>query len=262
MISPDVLYPTLCALKPAKSKTAVISAVGAGGKTHTLYFLANLLKGHGHSVCVTTTTKMYMPKPGQVDNQIQFSELDNHSNTSVGITFIYASVVQDSGQQSKATGMTEQHVNELALLALFDFILVEADGAKGLPLKAPARHEPCIPKCTHLVIGVTSAELFLAPADATRIHRWPLFSELTGCEEGSIINEQVIGQLLTSNEGLFKNTPEGSQKVWLINKLDQVKEPALIAALAENLLKKVPGLDEVWLTQLNGRQPINQILTR
>ncbi|MGU0044142.1 hypothetical protein ACVXHA_24560 [Escherichia coli] len=27
-----------------------------------------------------------------------------------------------------------------------DVILIEADGSRGMPLKAPDEHEPCIPK--------------------------------------------------------------------------------------------------------------------
>ncbi|MEI6896152.1 MAG: hypothetical protein V5786_01430, partial [Psychromonas sp.] len=41
--------------------TLTISVVGAGGKTLLIYWLANFFKQREHRVCITTSTKMYLP---------------------------------------------------------------------------------------------------------------------------------------------------------------------------------------------------------
>ena len=45
-----------------------------------------------------------------------------------------------------------------ALINLCDFLIIEADGAKMLPLKAPASHEPVILKNTTMVVGVAGID--------------------------------------------------------------------------------------------------------
>lgn len=43
---------------------SVVSLVGAGGKTSTLFWLAQALAGGGQRVLLTTTTRMFQPEPG------------------------------------------------------------------------------------------------------------------------------------------------------------------------------------------------------
>lgn len=45
----------------AQSRPSVISVVGAGGKTSTIFWLAQLFHASGRRVVVTTTTQMFLP---------------------------------------------------------------------------------------------------------------------------------------------------------------------------------------------------------
>ena len=52
---------------PAKP---LISIIGAGGKTTTMYTLAGELSQRGKRVITTTTTQIFLPKPGETDTLI------------------------------------------------------------------------------------------------------------------------------------------------------------------------------------------------
>jgi len=49
---------------------SLISLVGAGGKTTTMYTLASELAGKGMRVVTTTTTNIYFPGQGETDTLI------------------------------------------------------------------------------------------------------------------------------------------------------------------------------------------------
>ncbi|XNM60140.1 hypothetical protein ACLK1T_18490 [Escherichia coli] len=44
-------------------------------------------------------------------------------------------------------------------------ILIEADGSRGMPLKAPDEHEPCIPKSSCCVIAVMGGHILGAKVE-------------------------------------------------------------------------------------------------
>src|SRR6266705_2867647 len=52
----------------------LITIVGAGGKTTTMYTLADELAQRGKLVITTTTTQIFYPEPGETDTLIVASE--------------------------------------------------------------------------------------------------------------------------------------------------------------------------------------------
>ncbi len=150
-------------------------------------------------------------------------------------------------------------IEELEISHLFDVVLVESDGARQLPIKAPSGHEPCIYTDTDLVIGVTGAEAIFSQAQSEQIHRWPEFTSITGCKTGQEIDYQVLYPLITSPEGLFKSCPAKAGRIWVINKMDLSPDPTRLPGLAEKILSTTSELDAVWLTQCNDQTPIKRI---
>ena len=65
------------------------------------------------------------------------------------------------------------------LAQLADYVLVEADGAKRLPLKAHASHEPVIPPGANQTILVAGLSGFFRPAIQS-VHRAELFAARLG----------------------------------------------------------------------------------
>ncbi|MFT5880316.1 MAG: putative selenium-dependent hydroxylase accessory protein YqeC [Moritella sp.] len=269
----------------------VIALVGAGGKTSTAFWLAQQFKQHGHCVLVSTTTKMFHPKADQADHFISDSDsnIDSNSNadnqfdclipeqtcntllsrlqnqkTEPSITFCFQREIQstDNSAKKKVIGIVPGLVNQLKNNSPFTVFIIEADGAHCKPLKAPDRHEPCLPLCSDMVIGITGAESINTPANADNIHRWNTFSELTQCSQGDLIDHRVLQRLIAHPQGMFKHAPAHARKVWLINKVDLAPSYQQLIKTAQTVIAGTDQLDEIWLTTMLSISPIKDIIKK
>lgn len=241
----------------------VISLVGAGGKTSALFWLANALYQSGARVLLTTTTRMSFPDPRfglhcivEPDFQTRLTHL-KALEQKPGITALFSLVDE---QLQKVAGCFTTEVDVLKTAAVADFILVEADGANHLALKAPAEHEPCIPASSDVVIGLSGAEAIMRPAQPGNIHRWPIFSSLTGVSEGEILNAPVFRHLLTHPQGLFKNAPAGAHQHWLVNGLSTGNSGSL--AMLESIDLADVRLEGIWLGNMRNPSPFTHAWVR
>ena len=123
----------------------MISLIGSGGKTTTMYQLADELSELGRTVMVTTTTHTGIPTEGVVFNTGDIEDCPIFFGEETIMTV--GSVVTHNGIQKLAPPKNMEMLLEKA-----DIILVEADGARGFPLKLMAGYEPVIPKQTDIVI--------------------------------------------------------------------------------------------------------------
>jgi molybdenum cofactor cytidylyltransferase len=133
----------------------VVSLVGGGGKTSTLFRLANEIVARRARVLATTTTRIAASQrhasPAVVTQgeAVPLDEiaraLDTHGQC------LLVGPADDEmclGVSISALGTVRRHARQLGLAA----IVVEADGSRTLPIKAPAVHEPVVPPfTTHLV---------------------------------------------------------------------------------------------------------------
>ncbi|MGN0158458.1 MAG: selenium cofactor biosynthesis protein YqeC [Brotaphodocola sp.] len=133
----------------------IISFVGGGGKTTSMNRLALELAEKGFKVLVTTTTHIGCPETGQVYKGENASDILNITWESNILTVGKPMKLETEGFPNKLSmmnGLDDSAVLE-KLLEISDFILIEADGAKRLPLKIPADHEPVLIPQTGLVIA-------------------------------------------------------------------------------------------------------------
>ncbi|WP_076411720.1 selenium cofactor biosynthesis protein YqeC [Shewanella sp. UCD-KL12] len=164
--------------------------------------------------------------------------------------------------KTKVQGLSIAQVNAIKASGQFDIIFVEADGARSRPIKAPSRHEPCIPTDVDTVIAVTGCEVINKPIIADNIHRWREFSQITATKASDLLDQQVLGQLIAHPEGMFKHTPTGSRRIWLINKIDLATHYSDIAALASALLAQHGSLTGICLASMHSAEPIYDLHLR
>ena len=88
------------------------------------------------------------------------------------------------------------------LTRLADYVLVEADGSRRLPLKAHAPHEPVIPPEAKRVLCVVGARGFGRPIQEA-VHRPEVFCALTGTQPGDTASPENVMQALAA-EGLSR----------------------------------------------------------
>ena len=189
----------------------VISFVGGGGKTSSIYKLSCELAILGKKVIVTTTTHMQMPKDKVVlnDNIDEINDiLEKNNFVTVGI----------KAKGDKITSVSEEGVRELSKIC--DFLLIEADGAKMLPLKAPEDHEPVILSITNMVVGICGIDALGKKINET-CHRANIVSKLLNKEISSIIDTDDISYILSSKDGTMKNVNKDIMEYRvIINKVD------------------------------------------
>jgi probable selenium-dependent hydroxylase accessory protein YqeC len=80
-------------------------------------------------------------------------------------------------------------------------LLIEADGSRQKPLKAPAEHEPPIPDFSDVVIYVAGLSALGKPLHEDHVHRAEQFSQLSGLPLGVPITPQAILTALTHPQG-------------------------------------------------------------
>ena len=169
-------------------KGGVISLVGAGGKTSLMFKLAHELARAGETVLTTTTTKIYVPMPQQSTNLIisgSVSRILDKARETLKNHHHITAAVEKLTDQRKLRGFTPEVVQDIWNSQLFRWIIVEADGAAGRPLKAPAEHEPVIPACTSQLVGMVGLNGAGQPLTDQWVFRNARFSQLTGLAHGS-----------------------------------------------------------------------------
>ena len=241
----------------------VISLVGAGGKTSLMFKLAHELALAGESVLTTTTTKIYEPRPEQSINLIisdsvsrvleQAQEaLKNHPHITAAF--------EKLPDQRKLRGFTPEFVQAIWHSHLFRWILVEADGAAGRPLKAPADHEPVIPACTTQLVGIVGLNGAGQPLNDQWVFRHERFSQLSGLAHGLEVSAAAIAAVLTHNKGIFKNAPAAAARIAFCNQADEPRNLAAGRHIARVLIaKKRTGLNRVVIGQTLFDPPVIEV---
>lgn len=116
------------------------------------------------------------------------------------------------------------------LAQLADFVLVEADGAKRLPLKAHAPHEPVIPPNVRQTIYVVGADGFGRPIRQI-CHRPERYAALCGAAEDDVVTPELEAAVLRA---------EGYAGGWVyVNKVETPQDWRNAEALAALLPGKV-----------------------
>ena len=200
------------ALSLRTEQERIIAITGAGGKTTLMFRLAEELAEKNLRVLVTTTTKIFKPDDRAIINPGGLFSLEPGCIAVVGAPC--------ESDKRKLTGVLPEQPALWLEQNLCDIVLVEADGAREKPMKAPAIGEPVLPDSCDVVIAVTGWDGIRAPAGPESIHRWPLFQSLTGQREGRPVSGQSLVGLLKPVVGLFGSPPLNSRLCWLINKLD------------------------------------------
>ncbi len=185
----------------------LISIVGAGGKTSTLFRLAHELKALGKKVLVTTTTNMALPEAFQADHLVvdDSKSLFLLPGIEGGVIVCLGSNIVNAKRKLK--GVAPKYVTEIYQRQAFNYILVEADGSKRRPIKAPAHYEPVIPWGTKRIIGVIGLDALGQPITDEHVHRPELFCTVTGKRMGDLIDRECLVRLIVAENGLFRNVP-------------------------------------------------------
>jgi molybdenum cofactor cytidylyltransferase len=211
--------------------------VGSGGKTTTMFRLARQLPG---SVFLATTTHLGLDQVNQANLHIVIpepSELEAFLPELTGKVVLFSGPATKDGRVSSLDPETANR--------LYDYcgkheihLLVEADGARGLPLKAPAEHEPAIPPWSENVIVLAGMKGLNQTLSPENVHRVDRFGAIAGISGGVTITEEFLARVLADPDGGLKNIPATAGRIILLNQADTPELQAQAGRIARKILGK------------------------
>lgn len=187
-----------------------ISVVGSGGKTTFLRWLSVRLPG---TVILTTSTHMF-PFPdlplvdaGGETSAENLRRVIRELHTALRDSRVIGlGSLQASGKLADPSAMIPFE----ALLDAADYVVVEADGAAGCPLKAHRPWEPVVPDCSTMTVGVVGASGLGKPA-ALACHCPEIFCGLAGISPDEPVQPAHVAAVLNR---------ETLADCWLVNQID------------------------------------------
>eukprot|EP00792_Barthelona_sp_PAP020_P000885 TRINITY_DN11510_c0_g1_i1.p1 TRINITY_DN11510_c0_g1~~TRINITY_DN11510_c0_g1_i1.p1 ORF type:complete len:579 (+),score=155.98 TRINITY_DN11510_c0_g1_i1:44-1738(+) len=217
------------------NKKSVVCLVGGGGKTSLMHRLAKYIyKDRG---CIlTTTTHTNLISESSFEKFVEMkspSDFPSIDRVNPGERVAILSNKKVKKDHVSFCGVDVQHYQQL--LNLTDVILIEADGARRRPFKAPKETEPVIPDCTNVIINVIGLDaLFLKVSEC---HRPEIICKFANVDENTIVNSDIIKSVIQHPLGPFKNCPIDCKRIIVINKADI--DPNLALTLKDDLQSSI-----------------------
>lgn len=203
----------------------VTSLVGGGGKTTLMLALAGELAEAGHSVIVSTTTHIFPPDG--------MTTLTNATEDEAKAALAEHRLIC-LGSPAENGKLSAPKLSVAAMERLAEYVLLEADGAKRQPLKAPAEHEPVIPPETKLVIAVLGLDGIGKPASESAF-RAERYAALNGKTVRATVTPTDAARVLTHPNGQRKGVGEQMRFCVLLNKADDAAQNAAALEIAREL---------------------------
>ena len=211
--------------------TEVSALVGAGGKTTLMRTLGNELSRAGFGVVLTTTTHLGVDQfgdgPGVLTDPTPRAVV-------AALTEVSPVVVVGGREGDRVGGPRSRLLGTLAAEPAVDHLVVEADGARGRWIKAPAPHEPAIPPEATVVVAVANLRAVGSPVGAAA-HRPELVAALAGRGHGDLLTPADLAVVLTDGNGGRRGVPVGARFAVCV-----VGGPADDTEAAEGVAASVP----------------------
>jgi len=211
-----------------------IAFAGAGGKTTAMFEIARAMA----PAIATTTTHLGEFQPASADCHIVWTAGTPCASLGLsgrtGVTLVTGGLDVHAG---RLIGLSAPQWSALRRWCALHgrALLVEADGSRQRPLKAPAPHEPAIPHGIDAVVVVAGLLGCGLPLDADRVHRPARFAAISGCPIGEPVSPEALAAALAHSEGGLKNIPAGARRAVLLNQADTPELRRQAAALAGRL---------------------------
>lgn len=189
----------------------LISLIGGGGKTTAMFALGRLLQG---STVLTTTTKMGRDQTG--GHRVLLSPSDDELPAALGPDGTV--VIWLAGDDHKAVGVSADSCDRWFHLGLADHVVVEADGSRHKPFKAPRPLEPVIPSRTTTLVACVGADA-LGRVITDQCQRPLRVAAVAGCSPYERLTPRRLATVLLSERGSRKGCPEGARYSVLINQV-------------------------------------------
>ena len=125
------------------------------------------------------------------------------------------------GEEGKVVGLPVEWVDELWAADWVDHLLVEADGSRGMSLKAFGDQEPQVPPATTIIVQVAGLDVLGAPLAEPHVHRAEILAAVLGTPLGAPVTEDVFVAALREQQRVLRGGWPAARIVTLLNKADE-----------------------------------------
>jgi molybdenum cofactor cytidylyltransferase len=235
-----------------------------------MFRLGDELAAQGWRVVLTTTTHISADQVAQAPHTIMLTsqqtnqatdQLPNYLTHQLQAHSPTLLVGEINPQTHKAVGLRPDMIDRLASAPVVDVVINEADGARTLPFKAPANHEPVIPSSTTLVVPMVGIDAVGQPLDDVHVHRPERVTALTGVEPGRSVTPEHIAAVLAHPQGGLKGVPPQARVIALVNKVETEEQTKTANRLA-GLLLETPRITAVTIGAVREADPIRMVKSR
>ena len=192
----DMSFATALGIAPG-----VTAIIGGGGKTSLMNRLAAELSSAGSNVIICTSTHIWRPMDVPV--------LENAAEADIAAALAEHGVVcvgEREGEKLKAPRLP---IGRLAGLA--PYVIAEADGSKGLPLKAHDKNEPAIPAGSKVIYVVGADGIGRPIIEAA--HRPELYARRLGTDVSHAVTPEDAAAMVDYGDTALFNKAESLRDV-------------------------------------------------
>lgn len=238
-------------------KGDMVALIGAGGKTSLLVGIGYELAELGWRVLATSTTPMsaeqirLMPAALSIDSD---SEAISAALNESRFVFLYG-----EPDEEKALGVKPGLVTLIPDMVDSDVLLIEADSANNLPLKAPRTGEPIIPQGVSLVIPVASFAAVGEPLDEAHVYNPQAMIKACGFPEGMPIKPSWIAQVVRDEQLGMHGIPPNARTVAFFNQTPMTPFNRRRARAAAKIALRHSTLQAVALGEVRGHEPVREV---
>lgn len=235
-----------------------VAFVGAGGKTSALFILA---RQFDRPVLVTTSTHLGVDQVNMADIHMPLSDIEDLKSLDPAKLPAVTAVTSWEVKEDRLAGLDPARLNALSAFARENELplLIEADGARRLALKAPGEHEPAISDFVDTVVVCAGLSALGAPLANGNVHRPEVFAQLAGIPLEAALTPEVLIRVLLHPQGGLKNIPARARKIVLLNQADTPELEGAARGLAAALL---PGYDAVLVAAFKQSSEVKAVYER
>lgn len=193
-------------------KKDIVSITGSGGKTSLMERLGQELKEDGR-VLITTSTKIKRPINKDID--YIFDSFDQYEKIRDKKSLL--ALGELNPENNKFSSISEEELK--GIKDDFDYILIEADGCRNLPLKMWKSYEPVIYNISNKVISVFSAKVIGKRIQKEFIYNFDEFKDLI---QENFVSKEVFLKLIESDPGPFGDFK--GEKFVFFNQVDDMED--------------------------------------
>ncbi|HLE23799.1 MAG TPA: selenium cofactor biosynthesis protein YqeC [Anaerolineales bacterium] len=235
-----------------------VAFTGAGGKSSALAALARESRGR-LPIVLTTSTRLGIAQRSLADEHLVVRSVEEAHRFPIRADRPVLVSGPEDEAESKLLGLEEGVLAEVArrCAAEGSLLAIEADGARGRWVKAPAEHEPAVPSWVDIAVSVAGLPAVGRPLGGETAHRPEGIARLLGMKEGDILTPRLLADLLSSQEGGLKGIPEGAEVRVLLTGVDTVSREE-IEDLRDRLLA-TKRIRAVLGAELSSPEPVRSL---